>query len=259
MTDHVCNGDFRSDDVEEAGYHAGWHDHPHFMLLLPRIGTMRLSIEGQPRAQLIGPGDALVVRPGVRHATTTCAERTRHLAIYADARIAGPLTASGALFHVAPLPSRLLSLLTSRDLGIRRVELFDRLVFDELAHELPSLSPKRRASSGLALSVAAYIDASERIDLSLDRLASHFMISRRHLTRLFRAEHGISVHDYLIQVKIARAQLKLRVGECVSNVAYDVGFDSPSHFASVFRQRTGYAPSLEQTHFARANLRSPTP
>ena len=44
----------------------------------------------------------------------------------------------------------------------------------------------------------------------------------------------------------------LSAGERVSNVAYAVGFESPSHFASVFRRVTGISPSDERAHVASA-------
>ena len=47
---------------------------------------------------------------------------------------------------------------------------------------------------------------------SLDELAHESGLSRRHLTRLFRAEMGISVHQYQVQAKVRTAYALIRRG-----------------------------------------------
>ena len=248
----ACVGGFRSDDVDEVGYWAEWHFHDHVMLLLPRVGTMRLFIKGVSRCQVVRPGEAIALGPGVSHATATCAARTRHIALYAEAGVAGPLWDSEVPFHAAPVPQRLISVLTCRDMGVRRADLVDRFMFEELAYELPVATARARPSAGLARSVAAHIESAERPGFSIDELAERFAISRRHLTRTFRDEYGSSIHDFIVGTQVTRARRMLSAGERVSTVAFAVGFESPSHFASVFRRVTGISPSDERAHVVSA-------
>ncbi|HEV7372925.1 AraC family transcriptional regulator [Arenibaculum sp.] len=133
-------------------------------------------------------------------------------------------------------------LLGYRHSNPRRVELVDRLIFEELVHELPVIGAGPRRRGALAQSVASFIDTNLDSSLDLNELAERFSISRRHLTRLFRSEYGVSIGTYIADRRVDKAKDLLRSGEAVSTAAYEVGFESPSHFARTFRQIVGFSP-----------------
>jgi AraC-like DNA-binding protein len=79
-------------------------------------------------------------------------------------------------------------------------------------------------------------------DLTLDDWADRSRISRRTLTRLFRRETGHSFSAWRQRVRLLEALARLGAGETVTNVALDVGYDSPSAFTAMFRRELGVAP-----------------
>jgi AraC-like DNA-binding protein len=88
-----------------------------------------------------------------------------------------------------------------------------------------------------------YID--ERYDLPLDltEISRQACLSRYHFLRLFRDEFATTPHQYLIQRRIERAKELLRSrGLSVTDVCFEVGFQSLGSFSSLFRRWVGHAP-----------------
>jgi AraC-like DNA-binding protein/mannose-6-phosphate isomerase-like protein (cupin superfamily) len=79
-------------------------------------------------------------------------------------------------------------------------------------------------------------------DLTLDDWADKCSLSRRTLTRLFRRETGQSFSAWRQRVRLLEALARLGAGEAVTCVALDVGYDSPSAFAAMFKRELGAAP-----------------
>lgn len=82
-------------------------------------------------------------------------------------------------------------------------------------------------------------------NLGPDGIAAHFRISRAYLYRLFDSSYGIS-HSILEQRLLeAFNQLNSPIGNTrrISQVAYDLGFSSESHFCRSFRRAFGMTPS----------------
>ncbi|MFT4121826.1 AraC family transcriptional regulator [Bradyrhizobium sp.] len=79
-------------------------------------------------------------------------------------------------------------------------------------------------------------------DLTLDDWADRCSLSRRTLTRLFRRETGQSFSAWRQRARLLEALARLGAGEAVTCVALDVGYDSPSAFAAMFKRELGAAP-----------------
>jgi AraC-like DNA-binding protein/quercetin dioxygenase-like cupin family protein len=91
-----------------------------------------------------------------------------------------------------------------------------------------------------AICRAVLVDPSS--DLTLDDWADRCSLSRRTLTRLFRRETGQSFAAWRQRVRLLGALARLGAGEAVTCVALDVGYDSPSAFAAMFKRELGAAP-----------------
>ena len=62
-------------------------------------------------------------------------------------------------------------------------------------------------------------------------------------TRAFRRETGMSFAAWRQNVRLIEALSRLAVGEPVTRVALDVGYNSPSAFAAMFRRAFGACPT----------------
>ena len=81
-------------------------------------------------------------------------------------------------------------------------------------------------------------------DLSLQTLANESGYSRVHFVRMFRAATGYSPHNYLLNLKLERAQeLLKKPSMSLIDVALDCGFSSHSHMTRLFHKMVGVTPS----------------
>ncbi len=103
-------------------------------------------------------------------------------------------------------------------------------------------------ASGDAKFLQRLMEAIERHmaepECDTEMLAREVCMSRMQLNRKLHALTGHSTHEFLRVQRLKRgAQLLRHHGENVSQVAYDVGFASPSHFAQAFKAQFGMSPS----------------
>jgi len=81
-------------------------------------------------------------------------------------------------------------------------------------------------------------------DLSLQALANESGYSRVHFVRMFRAATGYSPHNYLLNLRLERAQELLKQPSMsLIDIALDCGFSSHSHMSRLFHKIVGVTPS----------------
>ncbi len=92
-------------------------------------------------------------------------------------------------------------------------------------------------------SCAAYIEAHLDEDLTLETLAREVGYSEYHLSRKFKEETGDNIRDYIKYARVERAKLLLATSDLsIKEIAEQLCFCAPSHFARVFREVTGQLP-----------------
>ncbi len=81
-------------------------------------------------------------------------------------------------------------------------------------------------------------------DISLKKLAEAMAVSPYYLSHLFRKEIGISFSDYLKTVRISIAKKLLKETKAnVLEVCLEVGYQDPSYFSRIFKEKEGVKPS----------------
>jgi AraC family transcriptional regulator len=81
-------------------------------------------------------------------------------------------------------------------------------------------------------------------EFNLAELAARVGLSKFYFNRLFKNAMGISPSHYHINLRMDEAKRRLReTKRSVVEVALDVGYANPSHFAQRFRWETGLSPS----------------
>jgi len=81
-------------------------------------------------------------------------------------------------------------------------------------------------------------------EFNLDRLAARAGLSKFYFNRLFKGAVGVSPSHYHINLRMDEAKRRLReTKKTVVEIALDVGYTNPSHFAQLFRKETGLSPS----------------
>jgi len=88
-----------------------------------------------------------------------------------------------------------------------------------------------------------YVESRLDEPISLAEVASSAGLTRMHFAAQFRAATGFRPHEYLLRRRIERAQeMLVGTGMSLVDVALSVGFQTQSHFTSVFKRYAGQAP-----------------
>lgn len=253
-----------------------FHEHGHSFTELVVItgGKSDHIVNGQRYA--IGAGDVYVLNDGAVHAFRNARELTLVNVMYgprmmdavgADVRALAGYQALFVISTAAGGEYRCMMHLGQDELE-RIQRTLQRMIAEQHASagsparrtllcafftELVALLSRSYAGSGVRVSgpssalriadTAGYIAQRAGDDLSLDLLAEHSGLSRRHFARLFRELFGTSPMDYVLARRLEMSVRMLReTTRPVSAIAYACGFNDSNYFARAFKARYGLAP-----------------
>jgi len=114
----------------------------------------------------------------------------------------------------------------------------------------------RRAHADLVQDAKKVLVTHFREGLTLAEIAAKVYTSPYHLSRVFRQQTGVTIHNYLHQVRLRTALEHVAQGD--SNLAYlglDLGYASHSHFTQAFRRTFGVSPSSFRKTASQRRLR----
>jgi AraC-like DNA-binding protein len=108
---------------------------------------------------------------------------------------------------------------------------------------------KQNAEPPLVQKAREYIDKHKMEPLSLSAVAKAAGASVFHFCKVFRKTTGLKFTDYVARVRLedARTQL-LNPNRRISEVAYDVGFQSLTQFNRMFKRIFGQSPTEFRVH-----------
>jgi len=108
---------------------------------------------------------------------------------------------------------------------------------------------RQNAEPPLILKARDYIDKHKTEALSLSAVAQAAGASVFHFCKVFRKSTGLKFTDYVARVRLedARTQL-LNPNRRISEVAYDVGFQSLTQFNRMFKRVFGQSPTEFREH-----------
>ncbi len=99
-----------------------------------------------------------------------------------------------------------------------------------------------------------YIDANYSKPLSLNEIAKAAHLSPSRLAHVFKEHTGMTVVDYVTQVRIGHAkELLLSTTKNCIDICFAVGYSNQSYFTRTFREQTGMTPR----EFRQNNTRAP--
>ncbi len=91
--------------------------------------------------------------------------------------------------------------------------------------------------------IITYISNNLEGKLSLDEIANQVFLSKSSICHLFKAHMNISIKQYILQKKIARASYLINAGMQPKEVAYKLGYENYANFFKIYKKITGKAPS----------------
>lgn len=125
---------------------------------------------------------------------------------------------------------------------IKLIIAYSRLAWNEqkFSYFIPEVdSVQKRLSM-----IDSYILVNLSINITIEQLAKNVNMSERSLSRFIKQRKGVSIHQYITQIKINKA-VDLLNNELysISDVAFMTGFSSPFHLSKSIKKYTGKNPS----------------
>lgn len=155
------------------------------------------------------------------------------LSIGADSYITKP-------FHPQHLSIRVNKLIELREILRER---YKNIISSESA-QVEITQPQTVDDPYLQKMITIVLDKMQDTDFNGDSLAAEMSISRMGLHRKIKALTGQSTGEFIRNIRLKRAsELLLEKGRNVSEVCYEVGFNSPSYFTTCFAELFKMPPS----------------
>ncbi|WP_210136634.1 AraC family transcriptional regulator, partial [Staphylococcus sp. GDK8D68P] len=88
-----------------------------------------------------------------------------------------------------------------------------------------------------------YIEDNLTNDLSIENIAKYVGISDYHFRKIFQAISGMPLSEYIKKRKLSSANVDLKNGESVTEVAFKYGYHSVDGFSRAFTNWTDSLPS----------------
>jgi AraC-like DNA-binding protein len=93
-----------------------------------------------------------------------------------------------------------------------------------------------------------FIDACYHLPLDLEQISRQAFFSPYHFLRLFKQTFYKTPHQYLVEKRLEKAKQLLISSELsVTQVCFEVGFESLGSFSSLFHKYAGHPPKLYRT------------
>lgn len=102
------------------------------------------------------------------------------------------------------------------------------------------------SASLLSLKAKRLIDENYLSYPSIARVAGRLGVTHAHLSRQFKRDFEMSPSNYVHQLRLADAPLRLARGEEIINVSHEVGYNDLSRFYKQFRKSTKTSPGACQ-------------
>jgi AraC-like DNA-binding protein len=102
-----------------------------------------------------------------------------------------------------------------------------------------------------------YIKANYTSNVDIGFISRHYNISQKYLSKLFKKYLSMTVIQYIQKLRIEKALHLLQTTDnCISDIAYDVGYNDIGFFYDLFKRYTGMNPGCFKKQFLQHRLQA---
>ena len=92
--------------------------------------------------------------------------------------------------------------------------------------------------------IKSFVDINIAHPITISHVSDALGISKSHLSRIIKAELGMTLTEYIHRKRVERAQeLLKKTDKTIGDIAYITGFADANYFARVFKKLVGCSPS----------------
>ncbi len=249
-----CSTELMGRLIAEKGFLGReWHKHPFFEVFYIAKGEFEVMLAG--RTERVGTGDTFLVAPNVHHQFISesggellyvgISLHTDASAVYRDF-IRWNDSSLTELF-------RQTCSLTEKK-GVDALRKSVKGLMPALCSVVLSLHPKGYEETADALSqkIMNYLSLHLGENITMKEIADALYMNPHYLGEYFKKKNGISIKNYLLQLRMQKAFAMLKEGkQSVSQIAKSVGFDTVQYFSTKFKEYYGASPGK---YFENLNL-----
>ena len=120
---------------------------------------------------------------------------------------------------------------------VQLLVLINRIILSDNSNKNDAAEPDGKIAPALS-----YINENLTRELNIDDMAAMCYMSRYHFMRLFKAQTGCTVHNYIRQKRLVLAARLIREGMSASAAAAECGFSDYSAFHRAFTKTFRVSP-----------------
>ena len=95
----------------------------------------------------------------------------------------------------------------------------------------------------IVMEIINYIEKNYSIKIHSDEIASKLFFNKNYISRLFKQETGLSIHEFVRKIRMKETMKRLEeTDDIISDIAADCGFNDMKSFYQMFKNFTGCTP-----------------
>ncbi len=246
------------------------HSHEFYELYYFIHGNVSYKIDG--RTYTLKSGDILLIPPGTYHEPifSSSTQTYERIILWFSTELIDELSTSSTMLNNCFRESTVFSLESNPFFRDRFKNLLEELLYEGpinlgstrhlfgesdyykilLSHLLiivnrtfdSNASNNDGAKLNLISEIISYINLHLGEDLSLDTLADKFYISKYYLSRKFKENSSISIHQYIQKQRLLKAERLIYNGTPPTNACEICGFKDYSSFFRAFKKEFNISP-----------------
>ncbi|SHO54543.1 AraC family transcriptional regulator [Vibrio quintilis] len=241
------------------------HDHGYAQIVIGLKGQSEFEISGY--GNRVGPGQGCIVSSGVNHAFGGLSGQTDVLVLNLPApsdnhpvvlQYLYELSHSDVYFHIDGHLNQIIRLLSQEMMSFPDDALLSKACHDTLVmmlfrHISGHLSKLQDSRFDLT-AIDRYIENNIARRITITQLAGSVFLGESQFHSRFKAQLGITPHQYILQKRIEAAKVLIEQGGySLGQVAELTGFSGQSTFSHVFARLQGISPSVYKKRFHSAD------
>jgi AraC-like DNA-binding protein len=218
------------------------HSHPWGQFVYVAEGLMYFKVEGQ--AFIAGPSYGIWIPPNFEHSAQSAAT-ARFLPIHFSIKLSEQLPSDTCVLQVSPILRSIIEDFANRDICVP--ESAEDIKLADVAVDQLRQAPKQKnylpyATSKELQKILEKLQENPGDDRSVAEWAEYINTTGRTLQRRCLCELGLTLVEWRQRLRFLRAVEALTAGETIQQIAFELGYSTPSAFVAMFHRMSGKTP-----------------